>query len=271
VAQAPPPVELTLPDGTHVGSDAPDVDARPSALLGRAVSLWPLQPARHQAHYRRAYAGARLMGHLRRSRLCRRVLRRLLPYTSWAASARALLGRESDEPLPDCSMCPAALFECTSPPGTYFDAYPPHLLSTAALGAMARLRPAATWGVRRFRPNLLLATDDRMVGPMEAAWRGRTLRLGEPVVRCELPPAGCAMTIQAQAALPKDPTVWRAIARAAGQPLGIDASVLPSGRVAVGDVVELWSVCTQTTRYRRSMREASLSSRLFWEYVLSPG
>jgi uncharacterized protein len=77
-----PHVEITLPDGTHVGSDAPDAKARLSALLGRAVSLWPLQPASHKAHYLRAYAGARLMGQLSRSRLFRRVLRRLLPYTS---------------------------------------------------------------------------------------------------------------------------------------------------------------------------------------------
>jgi uncharacterized protein YcbX len=233
-------VEITLPDGTHVGSDAPDANARLSALLGRAVSLWPLQPASHKAHYRRAYAGARLRGQLSRSRLFRRVLRRLLPCTSWEASARALLGREPDEPLPDFSRFPSMLFEFTSPPGTYFDAYPLHLLTTASLGAMARLNPAATWDVRRFRPNLVIATDDRMVGPVEAAWHGRTLRLGELVVRCEMSTARCAMTVQAQADLPKDPTVLRTIVREAGQHLGIYASVLQSGRVAVGDVVELW-------------------------------
>jgi uncharacterized protein len=124
---------------------------------------------------------------------------------------------------------------------------------------MARLSPAATWDVRRFRPNVVIAIDDRMVGPMEAAWHGRRLRLGELVVRCQMSTARCAMTVQAQADPPKDPTVLRTIVREAGQHLGIYASVPQSGRVAVGDVVELWSVCTQTTRYRRSMREASLS------------
>jgi uncharacterized protein len=49
-----PHVEITLPDGTHVGSDAPDATARLSALLGRAVALWPLQPASHKAHYLQA-------------------------------------------------------------------------------------------------------------------------------------------------------------------------------------------------------------------------
>ena len=233
-----PHVDICFQDGTHVGSDAPEVHARLSALLGRAVSLWPLQPASHKAHYRRAYAGARLMGQLSRSRLFRRALRRLLPYTAWEASARALLNRELDEPLPDFSLFPSALFEFTSPPGTYFDAYPLHLLTTASLRAMAQLHPAATWDVRRFRPNILIATDVSLEGTLEAAWHGRTLQLGALVVRCELPTARCGMTIQAQADLPKDPTVLRTIVREAGQQLGIYASVLQPGPVAVGDVVE---------------------------------
>jgi uncharacterized protein YcbX len=56
------------------------------------------------------------------------------------------------------------------------------------------------------------------------------------VVRCEMSTARCEMTVQAQAALPKDPTVLRTIVREAGQQLGIYASVLQPGRVAAGDV-----------------------------------
>jgi hypothetical protein len=47
------------------------------------------------------------------------------------------------------------------------------------------------------------------------------------------------MTVQAQADLPKDPTVLRTIVREAGQHLGIYASVIHPGRVAAGDMVEL--------------------------------
>jgi uncharacterized protein len=234
-----PPVDITLPDGTHVRSDAPEVHARLSALMGHPVSLWPLQPPSHKAHYRRAYAGARLMGQLSRSRLFRKVLRRILPYTSWEASARALLGREPGEPLPDFARFPSALFEFTSPLGTYFDAFPLHLLTTASLSAMVRLNPPAAWDVRRFRPNLLIATDDGLEGLVEAGWSGRTLRMGELAVQCELPTARCRMTMLAQADLPNDPTVLRTIVREAGQELGIYASVSHPGRVALGDLVEL--------------------------------
>ena len=65
---------------------------------------------------------------------------------------REAFGRTLDEPLPDLSMVPAELFEFTSPPGTYFDAFPLHLLTTTSLITMARLNPAAAWDVRRFRP-----------------------------------------------------------------------------------------------------------------------
>ena len=203
------------------------------------MSLWPLQPVSHTAHYRRAYAGARLMGQLSRSRLFRKLLRRLLPYTSWEASVRGLLGREPDEPLPDFSQYPAALFEFTSPPGTYFDAYPLHLLTTASLRTLARLNQAANWDVRRFRPNLVIATAEDVDGLIEAGWRGCSLCLGELVVRCELPTARCAMTVQTQGDLPRDPTILRTIVRQAGQELGIYATVIYPGRVSVGDTVEL--------------------------------
>ena len=71
----------------------------------------------------------------------------------------ALLGREPDEPLPDFSQFPAALFEFTLPPGTYFDAFPLHLLTVASLRSMAHLNPAASWDGRHFRPNILIATQ----------------------------------------------------------------------------------------------------------------
>jgi hypothetical protein len=58
---------------------------------------------------------------------------------------------------------------------------------------------------------------------------GRTLRMGELAVQCEIPTARCRMTMQAQADLPNDPTVLRTIVREAGPQLGIDASVSVRG------------------------------------------
>ncbi len=234
-----PLVDITLPDGTQVSSDDPAVHARLSVVLGRAVSLWPCQPASQTPHYRRGYAGAHLLGWLTRTKLFRVVLQAILRIPPLGRSMRETFDRTPDEPLPDLSMVPAELFEFTTPPGTYFDAFPLHLLTTTSLVTMAHLNPASAWDVRRFRPNILIETAVGVEGLVEAQWSGHTLRLGALHVQCEMPTVRCGITTHAQTDLPKDPTVLRTIVREAEQALGCYASILTPGRVAVGDTVEL--------------------------------
>jgi uncharacterized protein YcbX len=152
---------------------------------------------------------------------------------------RETLARMPDEPLPDLSMVPPEVFEFTTRPGTYFDAFPLHLLTTASLVTMAHLNPTAAWDVRRFRPNMLIETAVGVEGLVEAQWSGHTLRLGALHVQCEMPTVRCGITTHAQPDLPQDPTVLRTIVREAEQALGCYASILTPGRVAVGDTVEL--------------------------------
>jgi len=232
-------VDITLPDGTCIGSDEQDVNSRLSQLLGRDVSLCSLQPASDKAHYRRAQPGASMLSRLSRIRLLRPHLGTLICLAGLEAPIREMFSRTPEEPLPDFSTIPSELFEFTSPPGTYFDAYPIHLLTTSSLAAMARLNPAAAWDVRRFRPNFLIETQSGIEGLVEAGWGGRMLRLGTLMLRCEIPTVRCGMTTYAQAELAKDPTVLRTIVRDAGQNLGIYASAMNSSRIAVGDIVEL--------------------------------
>lgn len=234
-----PPVDITLPDNSHIGSDVPEVGARLSDLVGGPVSLWPLQPASHKAHYRRAQAGAAVLSWLGRSRRIRQLLQKLIPYTRMDVELRAEFSREPDEPLPDLSLIPPELLAFTSPPGTYFDAFPIHLLTTASLDTLARLHPASAWDVRRFRPNFLIETEKGADGLLENHWCGRNLQVGGLVLSCAIPTARCGMTTHTQAELPKDPAVLRAIVRDAGQNLGIYARVIRAGVVKVGDVVEL--------------------------------
>jgi MOSC domain len=121
---------------------------------------------------------------------------------------------------------------------------------------LARVNLAATRDVRRFRPNLVIATTEALEGLVEATWHGRTLRLGEVVVQGGRPTAHCVMTIQAQGDRPNDPTVLRTIVREAGQPLGIYASVVRPGRVAVGDVVDVRSGGRRMDALRQVREEA---------------
>lgn len=234
-----PHVDITFPDGATVGSDASDVNARLTELLGKAVSLWPLRPAEDVEHYRRKSKTARVFGRLARFRAFRSALPVLTSFGPAHEELREAFSREPGEPLPDLSTVPAEVLEFTSPRGTYFDAFPIHLLTTASLEMMKRLNPAATWDMRRFRPNFLIETEPHMKGLVEAEWIERRIRVGSVELKCQIPTVRCGMTIQAQAGLAKDPSILRTIVRDADQNLGIYASVTKSAGVKVGDLVEL--------------------------------
>lgn len=234
-----PHVDITMPDGRTISSDDPAVNTRLSEVLGKSVTLWPLQPASNKAHYRRAKLSSRLVGRLGRFSAFRAMLPVLTSIGSINNELREAFSREGDEPIPDISILPPEILEFTSPPGTYFDAFPVHVLTTASLEAMRRFNPAAVWDVRRFRPNFLIKSADGIEGLTESEWAGKTLRIGSVELKCEIPTVRCGMTMQAQADLAKDPSVLRTIVKDADQNLGVYASVITTGQVSEGDRVEL--------------------------------
>lgn len=211
------PAEVVFEDGSVAGTGDDDIAARIGAALGHEVTLWPLVPADRLDHYRRGEPSSP-------------------DPETWM---REMFAREPDEPLPDVSVFPPELMEYESPLGTYFDAFPLLLLSRASLEAMASRAPDSVFDVRRFRPNLLL--DDTAAGEPfpEAAWQGRRLRIGGALLQLEVRCPRCVMVTRELEELPHDPQVMRALVRETGGELGIYASVLEPGRVAVGDVCEL--------------------------------
>ncbi|HEY8517148.1 MAG TPA: MOSC domain-containing protein [Candidatus Binatia bacterium] len=210
-------VEMRLPDGGIVRSDAPDVHERLSAALGTPVTLWPLQPADKLDHYRR---GAPTHDDLEQE-------------------LRSMFGLEPDEPLPDLSGLPPELYEFESPPGTYFDAFPLLLLTEASLAHLQSLLPDSQIDVRRFRPNFLIATPDAEPSFVESAWTGRRLRIGGMVAEATIHCMRCVMTTLPFDDLPKDPRIMRTLVRDAKQCLGVYARVVEPGQVTQGDPVEL--------------------------------
>jgi uncharacterized protein YcbX len=212
-----PAISMRLMDGTTLKSNDLDANTRLSAMLGRTVTLWPRQPESNTEHYRRGAPDNPDM----------------------MLELRELFGRTPDEPLPDLSIFPKEIFEFTSPLGTYFDAFPLHLLTTASLNALSQRNPAAQWDTRRFRPNFVIETTVEQQGLVEIGWCGRSLRIGGLTLQCNLPTPRCVMTTQAQAGLAKDPSVLRTIVRDADQNLGVYGVIQTPGRVTVGDTVEI--------------------------------
>ncbi len=209
--------EIELPDGTRARSDSPEAARLLSALLGRAVSLWPRLPAESREHYRRVFEeGVDPMDDL-----------------------REIFGRLPDEPLPDLSIFPPELFELTSPAGTYFDAFPLHVLTTGHLDFLRRRAPGSSFDPVRFRPNLLVETPVAPDAPPELEWCGRELHVGGARLAVTVPCPRCVMTTLPQGDLPKDPAVLRTIVRDSGQNVGVYATIESPGPVSVGDAVEL--------------------------------
>ena len=234
-----PHVTITLPDGATVNSNDKEVDIRLSAALGKQVKLWPRQPASNKEHYRRPGAAARVIAPLINVPGFRALLPAITKLPSVSATLRAAFSRTEDEPTPDLSLLPKELFEFTSPLGTYFDAFPIHVLTTASLAVMSQLNQTASWDVRRFRPNFFVKTVPGLEGLLESDWIGRTLRIGAVEVKCEMPAVRCGMTTKAQKELDKDPSVLRTIVKEANQNLGVYASVAKNGAAREGDEVEL--------------------------------
>lgn len=207
--------EIALPDGTRLAADAADAAARVSEAVGHPVTLWPRLPADRLEHYRR---GAPDHGDM-------------------LAELRDIFGRRQDEPLPDLSAFPPEILEYESPPGTYFDAFPLLLLTTASLKELARRAPDSRVDVRRFRPNIVVETPAGVSGFVESGWEGRRLRLGEAVLELTIGCPRCVMITHGFDDLPRDPGLMRTVVRGAGGNLGVYARVATPGSVRVGDTL----------------------------------
>lgn len=210
------PAAITFPNGATTSCDAHDINQQLSDFLGAAVSLFPRFPADDSEHYRRRIA-------LTESEL------------------REILAREPDEPLPDLSIMPAEVIaeitEFTSPRGTYFDAYPIHLLTTSWLATLSEMNPASRFEPARFRPNFVIEGAEQ--GLAELDWCGKFLKIGTAEFACDAPTIRCGMTTQTTGDLPKDTQVLRTIVRETAQNVGAYATVNKGGAIRVGDPVEL--------------------------------
>ncbi len=208
---ASPPVEIALPDGAIVASDAPGAPARLSAALGRALSLRALGPAGSDSAPRVTLEGES------------------------EETVRALMGLEPGEPMPDLSAFPPEKLRLLRQ-GNFFDAMPLHVLTDRTLSTLAAIAPESEWDVRRFRPNLFVAADGGDGYP-EMRWIGRRLRVGGAVLRVVTGCPRCVVVTQAADDLPHDPRVMRTLVREAAHTAGVYAEVVEEGVVRPGDEV----------------------------------
>jgi uncharacterized protein YcbX len=119
------------------------------------------------------------------------------------------------------------------------------VITTATLAKLTALAPAATFDVRRYRPNVLVAVDGEAFE--ENDWVGHRVRFGdEAEASVTLPTMRCVMTTLAQPDLPVDRDTLRTIAannriEIAGLGswacAGVYADVAQPGTIHTGDAV----------------------------------
>jgi uncharacterized protein len=192
-----PPVRITLPDGTLVNSEQPDVHQILSKALNREVKLSALSDRR-------------------------------------TATAEEywpdLEGLEHRDTVTDFGL----------PEGTFFDCASVHLLTTATVDRLRMLYPQGRFEARRFRPNIVVKTENGEKDFVENAWIGQTLAIGDAVRLSIIGPcARCVMTTLPQGDLPKDPGILRTAAQHNRANVGVYASVLQPGKVHRGDSIRL--------------------------------
>jgi uncharacterized protein YcbX len=200
IGEKAPAARITLPDGTTVNSEQPDINEILSGVLGRAVALAAKAPdTPHLEEY-------------------------------WP-DIDGLAHRETvtDETI-----------ALSAPPGTFFDYAAVHLLTTATLARLSELYPSGRFETRRFRPNVVVEVASGEKGFVENDWIGRTLMIGEQVrLNVAGPCPRCVMTTLPQGDLPKDPGILRTSAQHNQANVGIYATVVQGGTIRRGDSVRL--------------------------------
>jgi uncharacterized protein YcbX len=181
-----PPVVITLPDGGETRSDAPDVDERLSALLGRSVQLTTVAPDGNS--YLAVWPD----------------MDGVLPDDF--REQNALEGAEADGTLTDLGLALA------SAPGTFFDVSALHLVTTATLRGLGALSPESRFAVERYRPNVVVDSPGDPFA--ENDWTGATVSFGgELTASILIPTMRCIMTTLPQGDLPRDNNTLRTVAR----------------------------------------------------------
>jgi uncharacterized protein YcbX len=195
-----PAVRLTLPDGSVVTSEQPDLAQILANALGREVAF------------------------------------------AEAENGGESSGAQAEEYWPDMEGLDHrdTVTDWELPAGTFFDLAVVHVLTTATIERLRALYPEGRFEVRRFRPNIVVATGPDAQGFVENNWIGHTIAVGDEVrLRITGPCPRCVMTTLPQGDLPKDPGILRTAAQHNQANVGVYADVIAGGTTRRGDPVTL--------------------------------
>lgn len=212
-----PPVAIQFPDGRELVSPKEQVAAI-SEFTGRQLMLHSLEPPQNLDHYRMSKPVSK----------------------EFIRALTGMLGEENSGFENYDQETRSILMECSCPPGTYYDAFPLHLLTTATLQHMTE-ESGELFDHRRFRPNLLIETESDICGVTEFDWVGKSLRVGEVLLKVESRTIRCAMPTleQAHYGLSHNNRINKSLNQITNRFLGVNLNVKRGGGIHTGDEIEV--------------------------------
>jgi uncharacterized protein YcbX len=192
------PVRITLPDGTEVTSGQPDLEQILSGAFGRDVAFEEARPGQMPS------------------------------------------GATAEEYWPDIAGLDYrdSVTDFQMPAGTFFDIAVVHLLTTATINRLRVLYPDGRFEVRRFRPNIVVSTQDDDAGFAENDWIGRTVAIGGNVRLAVTEPCPPLRHDHVAARRPAQGfRILRTAAQHNAVNAGVRASVASGGAIRRGDPV----------------------------------
>ena len=150
-------------------------------------------------------------------------------------------GQATFENLSDFEDDTSELTTWEGPPGSFVDACPVHLLTTASLAAAAAERPDLAWDLPRFRPNIVVEVDPAEGdGMFEQAWAGHRVEIGSAEIDVWLGCPRCVVPTRAQpGGIGRQLDILRHLNANHGSLFGVLAGVSRPGAVAEGDAVTI--------------------------------
>jgi uncharacterized protein YcbX len=242
-----PSVVVTFPDGDECSSSDAEVHRRLSELVGRDVRLTALPPVDDTSQHRLAARQAKA--------------------NFSVTQLRSDFGLSESDAMPDTSVFTPkqlmTLARFSTPPGTFVDLSPVHLLTTTSLRSLSA--DGAGYDVRRFRPNVLLDVlfdvgDPESAFP-EADWVGGTVVIGSAELQVTIPTIRCVVPTRPQPGVELDRQVSRQLAERTDRFLGIYADVSTPGRLRVGDRVHVRKPAEPSAVHRTATAAARRASR----------
>lgn len=216
-----PEVVVTFPDGAECSSADPGIHGLLSAVAGRDVRLTALPVADDTSVHKLSLQQTR--------------------DTYSPDEVRRDFGLSESEPLPDTSVFTAkqlvTLARFATPPGTFVDLSPIHLMSSTSLASLSATDEP--YDVRRFRPNVLVEVEESGSDFPEAGWVGARIEIGSAALAVTNPTIRCVVPTRPQPGLDLERGLTRRMVERTDRFLGVYADVALPGLLRVGDEVRI--------------------------------